>query len=95
MFESGERRVAFTVVAPGIEVSTVFLGLDHRFIGDGPPIVFETMVFDDYEAGDCYRYATWDEAALGHEAVVKRLRKRLARAAEKAGEILAPDKPEP
>lgn len=27
------------------EVSTVFLGLDHCFIGDGPPILFETMVF--------------------------------------------------
>lgn len=26
-------------------VSTVFLGLDHSFDRDGPPILFETMVF--------------------------------------------------
>jgi len=26
-------------------VSTVFLGLDHNFMGDGPPILWETMVF--------------------------------------------------
>lgn len=29
-------------------VSTVFLGVDHRFIGGGPPLVFETMVFDHH-----------------------------------------------
>jgi hypothetical protein len=28
-----------------LEVSTVWLGLDHR-IGPGPPLIFETMVFD-------------------------------------------------
>jgi hypothetical protein len=76
--EPDSHRVAQTEVAPGISVSTVFLGIDHRFTGsDGAPIVFETMVFDDYESGDCYRYATWDEAVAGHKAVVKRLEKRL------------------
>lgn len=29
-------------------VSTVFLGLNHAF-GDGPPLIFETMVFDSTE----------------------------------------------
>lgn len=34
-------------------VSTVFVGVDHRVIdGDGPPIVFETMVFDGVYGGD-------------------------------------------
>ena len=28
-----------------IRVSTVFLGLDHRYSGQGKPILFETMVF--------------------------------------------------
>ena len=28
----------------GTEVSTVFLGVDHQ-VGDGPPLLFETMVF--------------------------------------------------
>jgi hypothetical protein len=31
----------------GLRVSTVWLGLDHGF-GDGPPLIFETMVFDNY-----------------------------------------------
>jgi hypothetical protein len=32
----------------GIRVSTVFLGLNHRF-GDGEPLLWETMVFNDDE----------------------------------------------
>lgn len=38
-----ERRVALDVLA-GFEISTVFLGLDHAF--KGPPMLFETMVFE-------------------------------------------------
>jgi hypothetical protein len=79
-----DRHVADTEVAPGIRVSTVFLGLDHRFFGDGPPLVFETMVFDDYEAGDCFRYATWDEAVTGHNACVIRLKERVSGPVERA-----------
>lgn len=26
-------------------ISTVFLGIDHNFLGKGGPILFETMVF--------------------------------------------------
>lgn len=39
------QRVALTEIG-GIVVSTVFLGLDHQY-GDGPPILFETMVFGE------------------------------------------------
>jgi len=86
--ESGKgRRVAFTEVAPGIAVSTVFLGLDHRYGGSGPPIVFETMVFDDYGAGDCYRYATWDDAVTGHEAVVARIKASKSAAKRVTGKL--------
>ncbi|WP_166903861.1 hypothetical protein [Mycobacterium sp. DL440] len=28
-----------------VVVSTVWLGLNHSFTDDGPPIIFETMVF--------------------------------------------------
>lgn len=41
----GWERVAFTELAEGCEVSTVFLGLDHRFSDEGPPLVFESMAF--------------------------------------------------
>jgi hypothetical protein len=32
----------------GYWVSTVWLGLDHGFGDDGPPLIFETMVFERY-----------------------------------------------
>jgi len=45
-FESyANRKVADNRIGP-FRVSTVFLGIDHRFDGKGAPIVFETMVFD-------------------------------------------------
>jgi len=52
-------------------VSTVFLGLNHRHWGEGPPILFETMVFP--ECDYCERYSTWKEAVAGHARVVDKL----------------------
>lgn len=73
MQDYAKRRVAKDVVG-GAEVSTVFLGLDHRMFGDGPPLLFETMIF----GGECdelqRRYETWDEAEHGHARIVARLR---------------------
>jgi hypothetical protein len=88
--DNANRRVAFTVVAPGVEVSTVFLGLDHSF-GDGPPVLFETMVFDDYGGGDAWRWSTWDEAVAGHEAAVSIFRAKLVK--RMAVDILGKPKP--
>lgn len=76
---TADRRVALDEVAPGIEVSTVFLGIDHGS-GNGSPILFETMVFGDYGGGDTQRYATWDEAAAGHCAKVVELLARIGSA---------------
>jgi len=44
-YQTAERRLARDVVGPYI-VSTVFLGLDHQW-GGGPPVLWETMVFDE------------------------------------------------
>jgi hypothetical protein len=68
--ETDQRRVAWTDVRPGVEVSTVFLGIDHNFFGEGPPILFETMVFRDGAGCEDERYATWDEAEQGHARMV-------------------------
>ena len=68
------RQVALTKAFPGIVISTIFLGINHRWRDDGPPLVFETMVFDDYGPGDCRRYATWDEALAGHGKIVARIK---------------------
>lgn len=43
--ETGERQVLESFIDK-YRVSTVFLGLDHRSpMNDGPPILFETMIF--------------------------------------------------
>jgi hypothetical protein len=65
------RRVARTKVGD-VLVSTVFLGLDHNW-GDGPPVLFETMVFDGDLDQEINRYPTWDEAVKGHEEMVRRV----------------------
>ena len=38
------KRIDFTTVGPFV-VSTVWLGIDHQFGLDGPPLLFESMVF--------------------------------------------------
>jgi hypothetical protein len=58
-------------------VSTVWLGLDHNYLSDGPPIIFETMVFatsPNVEGLgpdlDSRRYSTEAQALEGHEEMV-------------------------
>lgn len=65
--DAGGRRVGWDYDnARGITVSTTFMGIDHNFSDDGPPLLFETMIFggphNDYQE----RYSTWDEAERGH-----------------------------
>lgn len=70
-FESADIHVA-NEERDGVRVSTVFLGLDHRFGGNGPPILFETMIFGGPHDQDCERYATWEAAEAGHADMCKR-----------------------
>lgn len=73
-FETADRRIAFTQVGAA-EVSTAFLGLDHNFTNVGPAILFETLVRGDSPlCDDMERYATLEEAMLGHEQMVGRVR---------------------
>jgi hypothetical protein len=70
LFEAGDReRIVAQVEIGDVFVSTVFIGLDHNW-GEGPPLVFETMIFggefDQYQ----YRYSTWAEAEAGHAVAV-------------------------
>lgn len=54
-------------------VSTVFLGLNHNW-GDGPPLIFETMVFGGPLSDEQERYSTTQEAIDGHAAMCARVR---------------------
>lgn len=64
-FETANRTVEKTRNG-NVEVSTVFLGIDHQF-GDGPPLIFETMIFGGPEDQYTDRCSTWDEAVKMHE----------------------------
>ncbi len=59
------RRVAHDSQGD-VSVSTVLLCLDHRFGDEGPPLIFETMIFggdhDEYQE----RYSTREQAEEGH-----------------------------
>lgn len=72
-FETADRVVAGTEVNKDITVSTVFLGLDHQW-SDGPPLLYETLVFGGEMDGEMERYSTKDEAITGHDAMVQRVR---------------------
>lgn len=73
----GDRHVAQTNVGP-LHVSTVFLGLDHRLMGEGPPLLFETMIFPGDSSGEYQeRCSTWDEAEAQHAEAVAHARRTL------------------
>ena len=70
-FEGREGRQVASDTIDGALVSTVFLGIDHNY-GEGPPILFETMIFDHPDFGDYQRrYTSWDAAEDGHREAVE------------------------
>lgn len=73
-FETDQRRIARTAMPDGRIVSTVFLGLDHRYGDSHPPALFETMIFPSdknfsEEWGE--RCATYSQALQQHERGIK------------------------
>jgi hypothetical protein len=68
-----------------VEVSTVWLCVNHQW-GEGPPVIFETMVFGGPEDMECFRYSTEKEARDGHAVVVHELVNRAARDRTEQGE---------
>lgn len=58
-----------------VQISTVFLGLDHNHFGGGPPILWETMIFNwDGEEEYQERYTSHEDALAGHLKAVKLVR---------------------
>ena len=80
-FSTADRVIKQEEVGP-FAVSTVFLGLDHRFEGYGPPLVFETAIFARCEADifgkvrrtlsdyNMERTSTWEMALEAHARAV-------------------------
>lgn len=63
---AGDSRIVAKMDIAHVNVSTVFLGLDYRYGGEGPPQIFETMIFGGPQDGWQERCATWEEAELMH-----------------------------
>ena len=75
--EKADRKVARDSIG-GVDISTVFLGLDHQF-GDGPPLLFETLVFGGPLDGEMSRYPSWDDALAGHKLMIKLIEENAAK----------------
>ena len=77
-FETADRRVALDKL-PLATVSTVFVGLDHNFFDEGPPLLFETRVFavrgleGPMAGGFQSRCSTWEQAVRMHAEVMAAL----------------------
>ena len=75
------RRVAWTDVSEDIKVSTVWLGLNHQY-GDGPPLIFETLVIGGSLDGEILRYSNEVQAVEGHQRMVEVVTATLAKPEE-------------
>lgn len=72
-FQTADICIARTTLPwAKIAVSTIFLGLDHQH-GEGPQLLFETMVFGGELDGQKDRYSTWEEAERGHQAMIAKV----------------------
>ncbi len=56
-----------------ITVSTVFLGLNHSWNKNAPPLLFETLVFGGEFDGEMQRYTTYEESEAGHDSMCERV----------------------
>ena len=77
MFSNRNGRTVAKTQIDGFMVSTVFLGLDHAF-DEGPPMLFETMVFSNRGGDYQERCSTYEQAEEMHERICDEVRAGLA-----------------
>lgn len=68
-------RIVGKYSGPHGDVSTVLIYLDHSY-GDrdeGPPLVYETLVFGGDNDGDMERYTSRADAEAGHARMVAKI----------------------
>lgn len=69
-FENPHNRRVREDFVGSTRISTIFLGLNHQWLPNKPPLIFETMVFGGQIDCQQTRYSTWNEAVAGHQAIV-------------------------
>lgn len=76
MENNPNRKVVKQDTVDDIRVSTVFLGLDHAWLKEQPPVLWETMIFggehDQYQE----RYTSHKDALEGHEKALTLITKK-------------------
>ena len=80
-FEERTNRVVKQEWVENVKISTVFLGLDHNFNDDGPPILWETMAFSNNKLFQCESNrcaGDRDQAEAMHEEMKRIVKVRLA-----------------
>ena len=82
VWDPAHRIIKQEYVAPDIWISTVFLVIDHSY-GDGPPLLFETMVFRKGSGEECERCSTYEQALDQHRTMVARIQREIASPAPK------------
>lgn len=70
-FRDGGRVIERTELPGGIEVSTVFIGINLSPFRPGAPAWFETMIFGGEHDSYQDRYSTFEEAETGHAEAVR------------------------
>ena len=79
LFEIPEYRIVASDMVGHVWISTVWLGLDHNWLGS-EPWIFETIAFvvpqgdDRWKATEIRRYATHAQALEGHAQVLGLIR---------------------
>ena len=68
-----EGHIVAQTELSGARISTVFLGLDRSF-GEGPPLIYETLVFDGPHDMEMDRCSTPEQAVAMHQKMVKKVR---------------------
>lgn len=68
-FFNSNRTIVMDKFGDDVDISTVFLGIDHSHDGS-IPLLFETMVFGGEFDGYMDRYHTIEEAIDGHQKIL-------------------------
>jgi hypothetical protein len=77
-FAKAKKRLVNVDHVDGVSVSTVFFGVNRGRPPD-KPLWFETLVSGGDLDGHIEMYSTWDEAMIGHNAIVEVLRAEAAK----------------
>lgn len=72
-FSTGDRRHVAEDTVGDVRVSTVFLGLDHNFTGNGKPVLWESMVFGGELDQEQWRYDSLQAAMDGHGELLRKV----------------------